>query len=482
MKIQNRYGYTWIMAVCLLLSGCDSFLSHEPDDRLEVNTLDRIAQTITGAYNTYSTRFTDMSTDNVGKVEGVSYIEIILEDLYTWNRDFRNQEHQDSPGAYWVFAYRGISNVNLALTELENLEIAEADRERAAAIRGEALVLRSYYHFMLVNLFAPHYDETTAGTTLGVPYVKTVEDKLVVDYPRETVEKVYELAEEDLTEGIRQLEIGKSHFMLNKYHFTFPTVYLYASRFYLFRNRDEEDVEAAVGYAEKSIDAFGGVGVMRDWMEYATDNYGPIDIEQSEVGMVQECPTWTAAYQWGYSLNEIIKNRYFRNPFRFTDYRLEIGYQTSGNIFMPAFYFVVNPNGTSTAVDIFPFSEALFNAAEAHARNKDYDRSLQLMKEFGKHVYANYDASAVTLEALTKYYGYFEGDAKKLALIDYILYERRVHFLYKGMRWFDIRRYDLEVEHTLQNGEVIYLSEEAPGKDYQIPRFAIDAGMTPNEE
>lgn len=469
------------MAVCLLLAGCDTFLGHEPDDRLKINTLERVAQTVTGAYNDFGVRFTDISSDNAGLVDGVYYTEIPMEDLYTWNRDIRNQEHQDSPGGYWIYAYRAVSNVNIALEALEALEPEEKESARAGAIRGEALILRSYYHFMLVNIFAPHYDALTAATTPGVPYVKEVETKLIVDYPRASVEEVYRQAEADLLEGIRLVEANKGEFSNNKYHFTFPTVYLYASRFYLFRNRDNADVEAAIDFSEKSMASFGGTGVMRNWLDYATDNYGPVDINQPEVGMVQSSSTWTV-YQYAYQLTLPIKYRDLKNPFNFKDTRQEIVYKGSGNIFMPAFYYVMNPNGSSTAIDIFPFSEALLNAAESYARHHDYDKAIDLMRTFGSRVYDSYEPGKVTVDWLTKYYAHLDEENKEeLALIEYILFERRVHFLFHGMRWFDIRRYEFEVEHTLLNGETLYLSDIAPNREYQIPRFAIEAGMTPNK-
>ena len=229
MNKRKIYSYSWVAVICFLLAGCNSFLDHDPDDRLQINSLDRIAQTVTGAYNTYSLRFTDMSSDNVGLVDGIYYTEIAMEDLYTWSRDIRDQEHQDSPGAYWVNAYNAIANVNVALESLDQLEIKEEDKSRAAVIRGEALLLRSYYHFCLVNLFAPHYNEAMAAKTPGVPYMKEVEDELIVHYERNSVEEVYRLAEEDLQEAIRLIEANKGNFNNNKYHFTLPTMYLYAS-------------------------------------------------------------------------------------------------------------------------------------------------------------------------------------------------------------------------------------------------------------
>ncbi|XLL74012.1 RagB/SusD family nutrient uptake outer membrane protein, partial [Myroides odoratimimus] len=38
-------------------------------------------------------------------------------------------------------------------------------------MRAEALLARAYNHFMLVNLWAKHYNPATAESDLGIPYV-----------------------------------------------------------------------------------------------------------------------------------------------------------------------------------------------------------------------------------------------------------------------------------------------------------------------
>lgn len=489
MKKRKIYHGLWLAVLGCSLMACQDFLSHEPDDRQQINTVEKARQTVIGAYNNFGFRFTDMSTDNVGVVTGYASTEVILEDLYMWKRHFSDPEHQDAPGSYWYHAYQGIAQANIALDALTNMQISAEDEPLAEAVKAEALVVRSYYHFMLVNLFAPHYQTAVSRTTAGIPYVKTVENKLINHYERNTVEEVYTLAEEDLKEAIRLMELDKTLFSTNKYRFTVPTVYLYASRFYQWRNRDEEDVRASLDYAEKSIAAFGGVSVMRYWSEYALDNKGPVDITQAEVGMVQSCATWTAITSC-YQMTMAIKNRYFTNPFDLTDERLKITYQYPGNMFMPAFYYVPDADGMSTATDLFPLSEAVLNAAEACARLGLLEEGLMYVREIGKRVYE--DGKGIgrgytdlcTIEKLPGAMGLLGNDqeARQKALIEYILFERRVHFLLHGMRWFDIRRYELEVEHKLLNGEELMLTDYVPNRDYEIPTFAIEAGITPNDK
>lgn len=482
MKIKI-YGYSVLLSASLLFTGCENFLGKAPDERLTINTLDKVNQTLISAYqNSRGYRFTHFCSDDVTLTEGVYDSDPIIEDLYSWSQNIQDQTHQDSPSEYWRVSYASIAAVNHALRAMEEVEIEEADKGRADAIKGEALVMRSYCHFMLVNLFSKHYDSQTASTDLGVPYVTEPEDKLEVNYERVSVEKVYELAESDLLEGIRLLEANKQYFKTNKYHFTFPTIYLYASRFYTFRNKDAKDIEQAIGFAEKSIKAFGGVEVMRPWSEYETDANGPIDVDQQEVGMVQNSYTWIS-FNWVYQTTlDIASKQLARNPLRFSDDRININYKRDGDIFVPAFYFVYDATSSSgveaCATDIFPLAEAVLNAAEGYARSNQPDLAIEYIGDLEQTVYANYDATKLTVNNLKTAWGV---EDEKEALIKTILFERRLQFLFKGMRWFDIRRYNLEVEHLLESGTVLKLSQVNPNRSFQIPNYAIAAGMQPNK-
>lgn len=464
------------IAVLLLMavSGCENFLGQAPDDRLEIITIEQARMTVASAYNDYGVRFTDASSDNYSLVTGVATVQDIIEDLYTWS-EIRDQEHQDSPANYWVTAYSSIATVNHALEGLEKITPKNEDEVgEMAVVKGEALLVRSYFHFMLVNLFGKHYNPQTAGNDLGVPYVTVPEKTLIQHYERASVEEVYTKAEEDMKEGIRLLEAYPQKFKTNKYHFTVPTMYLYASRFYTFRNK-REDCELAREYAEKALKAFGGIEVMRRWGEYQEDPYGPVDINQPEVGMVQESYTWTEWVPLYYYMTKPMVGKEFKNPFGFSDDRFVITWSYPGDMLAPAFYAVSSQGGSE--IDIFPLAEAVFNLAEAYTRLGQTNEAFDLMKKFARNVYADYKEEKMTEAVVTNYY--VEMDFKS-ALLKYILFERQAQFLYKGYRWFDIRRYNLDVVHPLRGGGALTLSKKNPDRVYQIPRAAISQGITPN--
>ena len=67
-------------------------------------------------------------------------------------------------------------------------------------------------------------------------------------------------------------------------------------------------------------------------------------------------------------------------------------------------------------------------------------------------------------------------------MLDYTLLERRKEFIAQGLRWFDIKRHSLEVQHVLADGfSTIRLEEDDLRKVLQIPTSAVDVGgLKPN--
>ena len=69
---------------------------------------------------------------------------------------------------------------------------------------------------------------------------------------------------------------------------------------------------------------------------------------------------------------------------------------------------------------------------------------------------------------------------KQAVLIAALAETRRREGFEEGYRWFDIRRYNLEIEHKMSSGEVHILTPNDNRKQMQIPLMAIDKGIIPN--
>lgn len=102
------------------------------------------------------------------------------------------------------------------------------------------MVARAYAHFMLVNLWAEHYDPATAQTTLGVPYVTAPEKEALAIYERNTVAEVYKRIEDDLLLGLPLIK--DNAYDAPKYHFNRAASNAFAARYYTWRGDNWDKV------------------------------------------------------------------------------------------------------------------------------------------------------------------------------------------------------------------------------------------------
>lgn len=108
--------------------------------------------------------------------------------------------------------YQAIANVNLAIANIDNAEGPEIERNQ---VKGEALALRAWSYFNLVQLYAKRYvpGQVNSQDGLSLLLVPTTEG-----LPRSTVEDVYTQINLDIDAAITLLPTSrqyKSHINLN---------------------------------------------------------------------------------------------------------------------------------------------------------------------------------------------------------------------------------------------------------------------------
>ena len=93
--------------------------------------------------------------------------------------------------------YRCIGNSNALIDNIDNAVGVQADKNR---LKAEALAMRAWSYFNLVQIYAKRYDSTAIpNTQLGVSMpLKATDQKL----PRSTVEEVYAQINKDLNDFI----------------------------------------------------------------------------------------------------------------------------------------------------------------------------------------------------------------------------------------------------------------------------------------
>jgi starch-binding outer membrane protein, SusD/RagB family len=217
----------------LLLSGCDSYLSENPDNRVELNTPQKAAQLLTNAYSAGGYTFTEWMSDNVAFTFGTTKLPQHVQ-AFSWD-EFTGID-QDTPTSFWTSTYSAIAHANEVLAVVDELD---GEKKEKDAVKGEAYLTRAYGHFMLVNVFAKHYNNETASNDLGIPYVDEPETEFVKFYTRLNIDDVYDKIEDDLLEGLDLVD-GSFYANSGKYHFTENAALAFASRFYLFKGDYDE--------------------------------------------------------------------------------------------------------------------------------------------------------------------------------------------------------------------------------------------------
>ena len=189
-----------------LFMGCAEFTEIDPKGK---NTLNRVADLDLVLNYTYSFGCSDAQAlvndifipmTNVPNL--VNETIKTLNGIYTtWDEKSDRVALTNSDGKYsTLYGYIG----KIANPVLLNIDNASGDRVMADRLKAEALILRAWCHYLLVNFYAKAYDPATAETDPGIIYSKET-DALAVPNDKLTVAQVYELIMADINAA---LELG----------------------------------------------------------------------------------------------------------------------------------------------------------------------------------------------------------------------------------------------------------------------------------
>ncbi|MFC0774620.1 RagB/SusD family nutrient uptake outer membrane protein [Terrimonas alba] len=489
MKISYLY-----ISLCLLVTtgmGCKKYLEKEPDNRALVNTPEKVSQLLGTAYPQANYQaFAETMSDNVADIGNGGSDNVIHDPFYFIDT---KENQQDSPEFYWYACYSAIAAANQALKV-----IGEASNPNDyVAQKGEALVARAYAHFMLVNFFSKFYDEATAGSSPGIPYVTEPEDVFVKQYDRKTVKEVYDMIEKDLLAGIPLIQ--DKIYKVPKYHFNKAAAYAFACRFYLFK----KDYQKVVEYANLAIPGNNFASHLRGWnssYKNITDVTELFKIyakatENANLLLVETSSLWSRYYYTTrYGVDADKQARIFPRPDPLTGGNFAFALYSFGtdHKLVPKIneYFVkVSVNAEIgipyVMVPLFTVEEVLFNRAEAYTYLGNTNAAIADLNTYASTRINNYSSTTHNITA-TKINAVFGTSDVRVGLIGAILYYKRAEFIHEGMRWFDILRYKLPVVHATSpdpSGNVTIIAElssDDPRKVLQIPQSTSLSGLEPN--
>ncbi|MCE4566077.1 RagB/SusD family nutrient uptake outer membrane protein [Maribellus sp. CM-23] len=442
----------------LLFTSCEDQLSTDPEDRVVPQTVDDYHAVMVGGLPKVYHAFTDLMTDDVIAKNYTTfnnpsvYSEWSL--AYLWI-DQRATDEASSPEYAWRWYYADIYKQNLVIA---NVMDAEGDKNFAASILGESLLLRAYSYFTLVNLFGKHYDPATAETDLGVPVLLEPLEAGFHYFKRNTVAEVYEQIEKDMLKGLEL--INDAYIEKPKFHFTKVSALAFASRFYLYTG----DYQKTIEYSNQS------------W-EINSTLLDHNDFPNSDLGEVFEPLPHANSYftddrenvlliRPGYFAVNYMRSGYYANEFmRIYEYRDLRGKQNFSftNTSMPNYITLkLSLSYQQFNFPLFRTEEVLLNRAEAYAKLGGDDNKANAIRDLNtlrqKRFHPDY------------YVPYRFSDFRtQQDMVDGVLLERRKELCYEGHRWFDLKRNGApEIVHYF-NGEKYVLEQNDLRYVLQIP-------------
>ena len=533
MKIKNIiYKGSLMLASVAILASCSDQLDTLPDNRTTLDTPKKIAGLLVTAYpDRTPTLFNEWMSDNTDYMGAQNSQGNRGGDQYFFWQE-QTEGGNDSPEQVWMLYYEGVYKANEALAAIEEQGGPKNDILRNS--KGEALLIRAYDHFILANEFCRPYNGKTSTKDAGLYYATGIADfsAAAEQSNRGTVADVYAKIAADIEAGIPLLN---DTYEVPKYHFNKQAAYAFATRFYLYYEKWEKAKE----YADKLLGS-NPAASLRDYRALQamplSKSEQAVKIAEAYCSASADCNllVQTSVSNAGMALAPwLISKRY-----TLTNYLAETELFQSNNIWgtssnliwkpftvnqgesnfallmkLPREFEVVNTTtGTgflhTLNVD-FTMDEALLNRAEAEIMLGQNDAACADMTIWMKNFFnTNVTLTPTSVQTYFKTVSYAYADAAKIvpsfkkhisprftidaegsvqeSLLQCLLNFRRIETVHQGMRWMDIRRYNIEIPRRLigANGRpsknLDWLEKDDPRQVVQIPQSIREAGVAGN--
>lgn len=484
---------TLSLLILISIYSCDDFLSEKPDNRTEIDTPEKIKELLVEAYPQMSYfEIAETMSDNVID-SGLPETLIRNEQNYNWEINTEATDI-DTQAYYWDACYKAIAHANKALEAIEELGSPASLNPQ----KGEALIARAYSHFMLVSLWSKRYNPATATTDLGIPYVTKPEKELLVKYKRNTVAEVFDFIEKDIEEGLKYVT---NDYKQPRFHFNVNASKAFASRFYLVKGNWDKVISLSDDLGSKPV------GKLRNLASYES-----IGVEDQQLKYANSDAETNLLIV---SANTIVSRVYHSNRFNLSGVNQPEIFGSATNLFRkPYYYNLYSSNGSTTLFvpkfyEYFKYSnvtagigdpyvaevllsndEFFLNRIEAHVMKGEIAVANAELEYFTATRTPTYNPSRdILTEAMVvakypvipdEFTPFYTMTAVQTSYVKAIAEARRRDFMHEGMRWFDIKRFNLVVTHATANKPVNKLEKDDNRRALQIPLHASNTGIELN--
>lgn len=320
-----------------------------------------------------------------------------------------------TPSYSWTEIYNVIFYANSVIQDVmgANIDTHTDSREQ---LKAEALLLRAYLHFDLVNVYAKYYDPLTASSDRGIPLALKVD--IGQEFVPSTVEEVYRQILEDIEEGMNLMQVEEQP-AITRYRFSLKAAKAFKAKVLLFQTKWEEALDVASELLPTvSLEDLNGSAVVPPYLNTSAeailslDGIGVIDIAKDM--------SMNASFMELYNMDKAADGHYL-------DRRVGMYYEEGWSGILPKKYgYNKGERATLRGADVWLIAaEAAAHDAAKLSLSKDYLKQL-LEKRLDPVFYAE---RSVEIDGMNQE-----------QLLTEILDERGRELALEGHRWFDLRR------------------------------------------
>lgn len=450
----------YMISLFLLFSSCSDFLDYKDKDKVIPDELDQYSELVVGELTQKSVGATCYNlwimSDDFGTFvpswigETTTDDRVTYQSWYSWEKESQITPKGDEKiDPSWEHFYHKILMCNI----IEN-DVSEFEDDYAGVkyrLLGEVQTIRAMSYWYLVNMYGePFRSAEQAKTAMGVPIndATSIKDKL---YSRSSLQEVYELMERDLKNALQNLEKGEQKhtiFRPNK-----DVVRLFLSRVYLEQKKYDDVLSVCNDFLKETKRTLIPLSEM---LTYASSTKAMLNKDNNSIIFSwlnrEAYPGSSSAYGSGrYCPAEDLVASYASN-----DVRKRSNLFWDGNKHLIVKY----ETNLSGCEDMnYRVEEIYFNRAEAYIEKGEWKSGME-------------DVNEVYSKRLENEIGHLDAanaeDARK-----HLRAEKRKEFCFEDIRWFDIRRWGLAVEHKYYNftmdGTYVTYVLDAESPNYVLP-------------
>lgn len=434
---------TFIVLILFLFMSCAKYLDTVSDRSLAIlSKLDEYQQLLDNEI-LYSNApgITELGTDDVFIPSEIWFSAVtVRKNAYVWAADIYEGNTDAVAILDWSAPYEAIYYANVTLEGLENLNINDAELQKYREVKGQALFLRAFHHFLLQEIYGQPYRPKSSHIDMGIPL--KLSSNFSSNTSRATVRATFDQIISDLETAAQILDADYQ--VVFKYRASKSAVHALLSRVYL----SSQNYEMAWMHADKCLELYG---VLLDFNDLGPsyrlpfpDNPEVLFAKRQNSHITGVNPIIDTVLFDGYSEHDLRKSVFYQLHAETNTPRLKTLY--SGNIIPFA--------GLAT-------DEVYLNRAESRARLGDVYGA---MEDLNKLLIKRYSTGNFTPLRV----------ANQRETLDVVLLERRKELVFRGLRWGDLRRLNQDADRaeTLRRiiGDTEYrLSPHSPNYAFPIP-------------